>query len=1004
MSFLYDQAVRNNALFLGVTETWLHEGVLDAEVTYSFPGYNILRCDRAGGRQGGGVALYLRDDLTGDILTSYAQTHPLRGGSVCEMIVVKIHQLDTIVCVVYRPPDTRCEEFAGVLQCLDRTLSTLPAPSPSILVMGDMNFPRSCISWNHSEEEGLLAPLVANHREGETAGGKQDRLQAQQLIDLASKYSLQQEVNTPTHAVEILDLVFSNNCELLTSVVSEKWDKFSDHNLVIASTTYQHGLDEILHDKQYLCDTGKRYSALNFHKAPWDVIRAEIAKVDWKNMEELAETCPTAALAEFHDKVLAIVEHVVPKKSKKSACKPKMERMRRLLWRRLAKIRKKFRSASTIHKVAEYMQQMWELETQLSADYQSSTSREEDEAVFRIKSNSKAFFSFARSRQKIKAKIGPFMDPITGNPNPSPDFAAQVLSQQYNSVFAVPRHAWKVDSDKFKEHFKVTEGNTELADINFSQADIEKACAELKGVAAPGPDGVPAMLLKSCRKELSKPLQVLWRSSLDTGIIPKELLLVQICPIHKGGSRSIPKNYRPVALTSHLIKVFERVVRRELVSHIERLGLIPEGQHGSRSMRSTLTQLLAHWDSVLEGLDSGQGVDAVYLDFSKAFDKVETGVLLHKLRDGKVLGKVGCWLGAFLNSASRQQAVVVEGRVSALSPVISGVPQGTVLGPVLFLLHISDISKGVSAPTNTTSYVDDTRVSRSIVDSQADCSALQQDLASIYSWATEVNMEFNSDKFEVLRYWPAGQKPDLQYTSPDGTVIQEKQSLKDLGVEMASDLTFNLHIAKTVTAANQLVGWALRTFRRRSKSVMLTIWKALIQCKLDYCSQLWSPSDQTNISKIESIARHFTAKVHGLEDMDYWERLQALQLYSQERRRERYMIIFIWKVAQGLIQGYQATFTSSPRRGRVMVVSPLNKKGPASLRNARESSLKVKGAQLFNVIPRAMRDMITGTPDQFKQMLDDWLSTIPDQPTIQGRQRAAASNSLLDQVPLARTL
>ena len=110
-------------------------------------------------------------------------------------------------------------------------------------------------------------------------------------------------------------------------------------------------------------------------------------------------------------------------------------------------------------------------------------------------------------------------------------------------------------------------------------------------------------------------------------------------------------------------------------------------------------------------MEQGDGVDAVYLNFSKAFDKVETGVLLHKLRDGKVRGKLGCWLASFLDSSFRKQAVAVEGRVSPLSPVISGVPQGTVLGLVLFLLHISDIASNVSTSTHTTSYVDDTRVS-----------------------------------------------------------------------------------------------------------------------------------------------------------------------------------------------------------------------------------------------------------------------------------------------------
>ena len=245
VGFLYDQAVRNDSLFVGVTETWLHPGVLDAEVCSGFPGYSLYRADRAGGRQGGGVALYVREDLSCDILASYAEVHPARGGSVCELLVVKIHQLDSVVCIMYRPPDTRIEEFVGLLQCLDNTLSSLPSPAPTVIVMGDMNFPRTCISWRTSED-GLLVPVVAGHRDDETAGGKQDRLQAQKLTDLATKHSLLQQVEHATHAVEMLDLVFTNNCELVSSTLAEDWAAFSDHRLVIANTYFQLKADNIV--------------------------------------------------------------------------------------------------------------------------------------------------------------------------------------------------------------------------------------------------------------------------------------------------------------------------------------------------------------------------------------------------------------------------------------------------------------------------------------------------------------------------------------------------------------------------------------------------------------------------------------------------------------------------------------------------------------------------------------------------------------------------------------
>ena len=179
--------------------------------------------------------------------------------------------------------------------------------------------------------------------------------------------------------------------------------------------------------------------------------------------------------------------------------------------------------------------------------------------------------------------------------------------------------------------------------------------------------------------------------------------------------------------------------------------------------------------------------------------------------------------------------------------------------------------------------------------------------------------------------------------------------------------------------------------------VMMTIFKTLIQSKLDYCSQLWSPSDQSSIQRLESTFKNFTSQIAGFEDLDYWDRLLALRQYSQERRRERYRIIFIWKVLQGLVEGYPIASYTSIRRGRLVEVSKFRSDAPSSVRKAREDSLSVHGARLFNLIPQHLRDMKTGSVDHFKL----GLSAVPDQPTVQVRQRAARTNSLLDQAVYA---
>ena len=165
-----------------------------------------------------------------------------------------------------------------------------------------------------------------------------------------------------------------------------------------------------------------------------------------------------------------------------------------------------------------------------------------------------------------------------------------------------------------------------------------------------------------------------------------------------------------------------------------------------------------------------------------------------------------------------------------------------------------------------------------------------------------------------------------------------------MGVEVSSDLSFNNHIENVVAASNRMVGWVMRTFRRMSRCLMITVWKTLIQTKLDYCSQLWSPSDQAAITKLEGVARSFTARVTGNEHLDYWDRLKKLGMYSQERRRERYQLIFVWKLSQGLVSGYNLPFQTNPRRGRLVEVPAMASRSPAPVRKARESSLQVKGA------------------------------------------------------------
>ena len=388
---------------------------------------------------------------------------------------------------------------------------------------------------------------------------------------------------------------------------------------------------------------------------------------------------------------------------------------------------------------------------------------------------------------------------------------------------------------------------------------------------------------------------------------------------------------------------------------------------------------------------------SIYLDFSKAFDVVDHGILLHKLKAVGVRGKLGCWLNSFLTG--RTQRVVVDGVASEEAPVTSGVPQGTVLGPLLFLIHISDINNNLSS--SVTSFADDTRVSR-IITSYNDVETLQEDLFKIYDWAECNNMRFNKDKFEFVNYRTWGDTLDVQYTAPEDQPITPVETVRDLGVISNCDGGFDEHVTMTIKKARQKMGLIFRMFDTRSEKCMMTLWRSLIIPVTEYASQVWHPVTVRDIQRMEALQRTFTSKIDNMQRLNYYERLKALGLYSLERRRERYLVIYTWKMLENLVPNVGVTMRSHIRLGRLCHVPYANNRARAMVRNLKNSFITVRGPQLFNSLPKSVRELSRVSVDTFKNNLDTFLRSLPDEPPIPGYHRRAVSNSVMDQAALLR--
>ena len=961
-------AIDNDAIMISFTESHLNENILDAEI--NIKGFELYRQDRKEASKGG-IVTYIKETISpmAKIVTAGSK------GQV-EYLCIYFKDKDLLFITIYRPPADNHRDFSEVLRCINECIDSLPR-TPSIILTGDFNCPR--IHWSN----GLAINSPAGLGQSSSPSS---------LITFANSHFLNQVVEQPTRDRNILDLLFTNNFDIFSKIEVLKTPFLSDHNLIIANTTLSQPREFV----PYADPNQNSFKSLNFfhRNINWEAISQEIGAINWESQFE------NHGVQENFDflrtEILKVATKHVPKKRAFRKKKKFIPQDRKILMKKQKILSGKIAACRNPSQIARHVENIASIERSLKTSHDNEQKRKEDRAIECMKGeDSNYFFKYAKSKTKIKTQIGPFEK--DGLFIQDPKQKAEALKEHFESVFTIPDVS---DPEEQAPSLQIPEAT--LEDFQITEENIAAQIKELRKKAAAGPDDIPAVLLKNCLNSVKGPLCKFWNKSFQEGSIPEILKTGIITPIYKGNDRQQTVNYRPVSLTSNVMKIFEKLIRKKIAEHMENNELFNTNQHGFRAGRSCISQLLNHHTKILEELEMGNRIDVVYLDFAKAFDKVHHGTLLKKLQNIGITGKLYEWIKEFLRA--RKQFVAVEGAFSSESDVLSGVPQGTVLGPLLFLIHIGDIDREIGN-SKVSCFADDTRIMK-IIKGENDRTLLQEDLNRIYSWASANKMKFNDNKFEMIDYQPRRTNETYHpYKTENEAIIECKSEIRDLGIIMNNEATFTEHITAIAKKGRKLAGWALRTFQSRERSLMLTLLKVLIRPHLEYGCQVWNPYLAGEISLIEKVQRDFTRKIDDTDEMDYWTRLRELNLYSLQRRRERYIIIYVWKIIQGLVPNLEGSskirVADTGRQGLKCVRPELTEGRRTRFGTRKENSLVVYGQKLFNHIPKDIRGH-HGSLESFKGKLDRFLKTIPDQPILHGGEypQLATTNSIIAQAGL----